>query len=524
VPTAPSSTDLAVVAPTESPVTAARRAVADLRHLIWFRVVTIRRPRTALVALLLTVATAVAVAVVPAFLEGAADTGASSRAREVLLLLPTATGAFLALAIVSSVASGGGRELLSRDQGVAYAVSPTTDHLGALLMSPLNIAWLLQAGALVGMTSYALGPKGLPAVLITLCWIAFATAVAQIVGWTMEGIRRTPHGVLIVRAIGVASLLMIAYVQASGQLTEVLNQLPTVGVVTAMQFITDGLWWSALPVILVLVIATIAAVVLGGFMAHLAAKLAPRDEERLESGHREAKPTPSSDLGMLLRLDRASVWRAVPMRRGMLVLAAGPGLVAFAGNLGWQDVIVLPGLVASGGALLFGVNIWCLDGRGGLWRESLPVDPSTVFLSKAWVLTEWLALGAVGTVLLASLRAGIPDPAQFSALICAIFCVVLQVVAAAMRWSAQRPYATDLRSARATPAPPVMMVAYSSRLAVSTTLTGMVFSGLARLDDWQLPIIAAGFFALWSGWRLFRARNRWVEPARRAGIVATVAG
>ena len=43
------------------------------------------------------------------------------------------------------VASGGGRELLAREHGVAYPVSPTTDHLGALLLAPLNIAWLLQA-------------------------------------------------------------------------------------------------------------------------------------------------------------------------------------------------------------------------------------------------------------------------------------------------------------------------------------------------------------------------------------------
>ncbi len=51
---------------------------------------------------------------------------------------------------MSGVASGGGRELLSRDQGVAFPVSPTTDHLGALLMAPLNIAWLLQSWALLG--------------------------------------------------------------------------------------------------------------------------------------------------------------------------------------------------------------------------------------------------------------------------------------------------------------------------------------------------------------------------------------
>ncbi len=522
MPTAPSSTETLVRAEPEPCATAAGRAIVDLRHLLWFRSVTIRRPRVAGVALVLSVLTAVAVIVVPAFLDGAASQ--EGRARELLLLLPTATGGFLLLAIVSSVASGGGREMLSRDQGVAFPVSATTDHLGALLMAPLNVAWLLQAGALLGMTTYALGPKGIPSTLVMLLWIFFATAVAQIVGWLVEAIRRTSHGVLLVRTIAVAALVAAALIQARGNLTDFLNRLPTVPVVTAMVFISDGLWWESLPVLITLAISGVAAVVLGGFAAHLAARLAPRDEERHQSGHRAAKPTPRTDLSMLLRIDRASVWRAVPMRRGMMVLAAGPGLVALAGNLAWRDIIVLPGLVASGGALLFGVNIWCLDGRGGLWRESLPVDPRAVFASRAWVLTEWLALGAVGTLLLASLRAGIPSVAELSALLCAVACVLLQVVAAAMRWSAKRPYATDLRSARATPAPPVMMVAYSSRLALSTTLTGMLFGGLARTRHWELPVIVAMFFLLWSGWRLSLARTRWLDPHRRAVVIATVAG
>ena len=49
---------------------------------------------------------------------------------------------------------------------------------------------------------------------------------------------------------------------------------------------------------------------------------------------------------------------------------------------------ILPGLVASGGALLFGVNSWCLDGRGALWRDSLPVTPKRVFMSRVIVLTR----------------------------------------------------------------------------------------------------------------------------------------
>ena len=40
-------------------------------------------------------------------------------------------------------------------------------------------------------------------------------------------------------------------------------------------------------------------------------------------------------MAMLVRTDRGSVWRAVPMRRGLAVLAIGPGVVALAGDLTW---------------------------------------------------------------------------------------------------------------------------------------------------------------------------------------------
>ena len=69
---------------------------------------------------------------------------------------------------------------------------------------------------------------------------------------------------------------------------------------------------------------------------------------------------------------------------------------------------ILPGLVASGGALLFGVNAWCLDARGGLWRESLPVSAGAVFVARTLVLAEFLLAASFVTLVLAGLRAGIP--------------------------------------------------------------------------------------------------------------------
>ena len=211
------------------------------------------------------------------------------------------------------------------------------------------------------------------------------------------------------------------------------------------------------------------------------------------------------------------------MRRGLAVLAIGPGLVALAGDLTWSQMTILPGLVASGGALLFGVNSWCLDHRGGLWRESLPVSPATVFGARAWVLTEFLLVASFTTIVLAGLRAGAPTAAELAALLCTWVVVVLQVVTSAMRWSSKRPFAVDLRSARATPAPPVVMVGYSTKLAVTTTLTSLIFSGLAMVDTWQMSVVVALPFVTWSLVRMLHARDMWVDPVSRARVVTTVA-
>ena len=101
--------------------------------------------------------------------------------------------------------------------------------------------------------------------------------------------------------------------------------------------------------------------------------------------------------------------------------------------------------------------------------------------------------------------------------------MLLQVVGAALRWSLAHPYPVNLRSARATPAPPAAMVGYSARLATSTTFTSLLFSGCAHVPDWRLSVIVAIPCLLWSGVRLARTRRRWQDPVARARVVATVA-
>lgn len=515
MPTAHSWTDTAAVRGE------LRRAFADTRELIRFRARTVRRPGAAGRFLSVLLGLTVAAALAPAWVPGA---GGDDEAFGVLLVLPSMLAGFLVLAIVSAVASGGGRELLARDHAVAFPVSPTTDHLGALVMAPLNIAWILQAWTLLGAAAYAMGPRGLPYLLpATVVWIVAATALAQVVAWTSEAVRRGRHGVWIVRAVTTAALVGAVWLQLSGRLTDFFDALPTREIVVSSVSMTDGFTW-AWPLVVLLEVLLLVASVLGGIVpAHVASRRVPRDELRIESGVHASRPDPHSDVAMLVRIDRASIWRSVPMRRGLVVLAIGPGVIALAGGLAWTQITVLPGLVASGGALLFGVNAWCLDGRGALWRESLPVAPSAVFAARSWVLAEWLFLGALVTVVLASLRAGVPTGAEATAIACTLLVVIVQVVAVAMGWAGRRPFSVDMRSARATPAPPLVMVGYSTRLAISTTLTGLVFSALAMVPDWRVSVLVTVPFLAWSGSRLLRARGRWLDAPERARVVMTVA-
>ena len=135
---------------------------------------------------------------------------------------------------------------------------------------------------------------------------------------------------------------------------------------------------------------------------------------------------------------------------------------------------------------------------------------------------EILLASIAVTLLLAALRAGVPTASQLVSIVCAAVVVTVQVVATSLRWSVKSPYAVDLRSSRATPAPPLVMVGYSSRLALSTTFTGLLF-GATSAAPWTYSLVLAVPFLLWSGVKLLRTSNRWSDPVERSRVVATVA-
>jgi hypothetical protein len=517
VPTALSSTDRTAYRP-EGRLAAARRAVTDVGTLLRFRKQAVRRRHLARALWMIFAGLTVAAVVVPAFVPGAHAPG---RSFAIFLLIPSAMAGILILNMSSAIASGGGRELISKDQAAPYPISPTTDHLGALLLAPLNIAWMIQAWVLLGSVSFAVQAPRLPfAQVVIILWIVFSTALGQVVAWAVEAVRRGPFGIALTRGLLASVALAAAVVQLTHHTTDVLDRVPTVWF---FQGATRGWSFRWSETVGLLVLATLVAVVLGAVPTHVAAKRMARDETRMETDQHEPRPMPRSEIGMLIRMDRASVWRSVPMRRGMLVLAIGPGLVAIFGHLPWSSMTILPGLVASGGALLFGVNAWCLDGRGALWRENLPVPASALFDARTWVLAEFLGAASLITVGIGALRAGLPNAEELSALVCTLLVVLLQVVGASMRWSIAHPYPVDLRSARATPAPPAAMVGYSARLAVSTTFTSLFFAGASHVPDWRLSFVLAIPCLTWSGVRLLRASRRWQDPVVRARVVSITA-
>lgn len=471
-----------------------RRAARATRDLLAFRAATVRRPGVAIAALAAIVVATGLAAVLPASAAPHGDLGR---------LLPGALVGIVLAGAGAAAAGGGGREVLGRDAAAVHPVSPVADHLGALVLAPVSAAWLVQAWALLGLVAATAGPAAQP---VTVAWLLAATALAQAVGWASELLRRGPRALVVGRV-----LLPLAVAGAVA--------LPAGPVAAALR--------SGDPAPLVastvgLLALTVALVLIGARLALAVARRQPRDEGRLETRSYPVRPAPRSDLAVLRRLDRGSVWRSVPLRRGTWLLALAPGSIALAGHLEWSALTMLPGLVASGCVLLFGVNLWCLDGRGMLWRETLPVGPGTVVAARAWVLAELLAGATLVALVLGVLRAGRPSATELLAVVLALVVVVGQALSAALRWSAAHPHAVDLRSARATPAPPLTMVGYSLRLALATTLTGMLLAGFASVGRLDLVLAVAGASLLVSTVRVLRAGRRWSDPVRRAAIVSVV--
>jgi hypothetical protein len=448
------------------------------------------------------------------------------RTDEIAILIPSALLLLLVTSVIGPVAAGGAYELFPFGSLVAFPVTPRTQARVSLLLSPLNVAWYLQLLLLSVATAYAIrGPygPGLP-LLVLLAFVLLATAVGHCVAWLLVGVRRRRRGRVATRVLlGVAAVVGI-WVVWSGRLTDVLDGSPTRRVVAAQAAAARGEVAAWLPLTVGLLLAAGACYLLAGTVAGWAMRR-PGDhgaDGRTTSPLRR-RALPASPYRALLAVDRASVWRSVPLRRGIWVMAALPTAAGLLAGLSWPSITLLPPLVASGAVLLFGVNALALDGSGATWLATLPHDPGLVLRAKRRVVLEVTGAAVAIVVVACSVRAPAPPtPAEVVAVLASATCCAALVTTTALHLSVTRPHRAELQGARDTPAPPGSMALYSLRLAGVTTLLGLLFAASAQRQDAVTAVVLGIGLLAWSAWSWRRTRRRWADPAVRSRIVATV--
>ncbi len=501
-----------------------RRQLRALIGLRW-RMVRSRPARVGLLALAAALPLALALAL--AIGRNRAAEGAALDGVSATVLTPAMFLSVAVLAILTPLAAGGGNELYPAEQLVAFPVRPATLVSASLLLSPLNLAWLAQVLALTGVTGLMTGPgpRLTLAVATTAAYLVFVAVAGQALAWLVVGIRHTRRGRLVVHAVAAVCGATAATVVLTDRYVAVLDRMPTTA---AVRLVQDGYSGSVGPWLTGMAVLVLGTAVAAGWAVRACGWALARPGDLsgdLEGRPVRRRPAATGALAELTRVDRASVARSVPLRRGVAVLAFLPGLAAAVTAVDWPSIVMLPGLVGAGAGLLFGVNVFCLDASGSVWLASLPHDPRLAYLAKARVLAEVCAGCAVTTVLLAVVRAPTkPTLAQLCATLGSTAACTAIVVASCMHMSVRRPHRADLRSARDTPAPPGSMVVYSLRLSALAGLTASVMAGFSYADPMPwLPLAAAVPLTAWPLLRLRRASLAWRGPQPRARVVAAVA-
>lgn len=444
---------------------------------------------------------------------------------DITLAAPTAFLSVAVLAVIAPLVAGGGNELFPQEQLATYPITTRTVYLASLVLTPLNLAWAAQLVGLLGLTAYISGTdRLLPLALVTtLTFIAFVTVAGQALAWLVVGLRQRSAGRRATGAVLLVVATSLVVVLVTGRVGAVLDESPTVTVVTAVAGPNLQLERMAVTIGLLLLLTWIADRLGRRSCGWALGRPGDAHAGRLQSQpvrRRRARPGQFSEL---LAIDRASVWRSPSLRRGLLVLGLLPGAVAAVAGLNWPSLVLLPGLVAAGAGLLFGVNAFCLDGSGAVWLTSLPGRPATAFWSKTRVVLETCTVATVLTVCAGGIRSGrLPTAAEVAAVASCAVVSLLRVLATCMDLSVTRPHRADLRGPRNTPAPPGVMAAYSARLAVSTTLVAVLFSVLADVAPWPWPVLVAVPFCLMSLRRLVRSAGQWQDASVRARVVTVV--
>lgn len=442
-----------------------------------------------------------------------------------LELAPSAYLGFGVLAVIAPLTAGGGNEVVPPDQLVSYPVRPSTQFFGGLLLAPLNLVWVVQLLVLAALTSYlTINGSLLRGATTTVAYVLCITVAGQALAWLVVGLRQTQNGRRLVVGAGALLLLTAVVVVRSGYGERLLDRAPTRSVTAGVIAGGDGdlARWGLTTGLLLLI--GVLALGLGGRICSWAMRR-PGDIGL----HRHTEPVrrraaKGSALRELVAVNRASVWRAPALRRGGLVLAVLPGLIAAGAAVPWESMIVLPGLVAAGAGLLFGVNAFCLDGSGAVWLASLPHEPRLVARAKMIVLAETVLAAVAVAAVAGSLRSpGVPTTAQVVAILASGLACSALVVAGGLKMSTTHPHRADLQGTRDAVAPPGALAMASARLALPAAFTGILLGSASQTGVWWLPLLLAMPIVLLAVLSVLRSLRRYDDPFRRARIVQTVA-
>jgi hypothetical protein len=439
-------------------------------------------------------------------------------------LAPAAFLGFAVLAIIAPLTAGGGNEVVPPSELVPYPIRPMTQFLGGLTLAPLNLVWVLQLVTLTAETAYvSRGGSGVRAAVTATSFVLATTVLGQALAWWVAGLRQTRNGRRLVLTVGAALLVAaLLAVRVDGLAHALLHRTPTRTVVHAVAARPDETARWALTTG-ALLLATVVGFVVGARVCGWALRRPTDTTARVELGPVRRRTAKASAFAELVSVNRASAWRAPALRRGGLVLALLPGIGAAGARVPWESLTVLPGLVAAGAGLLFGVNAFALDGSGALWMASLPHRPRLVALAKTLVLAETVAAAVALAALAGGLRSpGSPTPSQVLAIAFGGLACTAVVVALGLSCSVRRPHHALLAGPRDSIAPPGALALASLQLSLPAALVGVLFSAAGQTDmTWVPPALAVPVLAL-AAMSLRRSLATYDQPFARARVVSVV--
>ena len=372
-------------------------------------------------------------------------------------------------ALGAAMGSGGGRELMPRSEAAIHPISPTTEHLGALVLAPLNLGLAGPAVGLLAVTALVRPPdRLLGAQLVVLAWVLAATASAR----RSAGRSRASAG---------PRTASSSYASPPASWSSPSPALHLAGVADAARRASLPTTWladvaqtprwprrrcsccwrsssrrrgrraSAR-------VGARAAAARGAARRVRRPRGAPRPRAPLGLARPCAAAPPRPRLGLALGRHAARTAGARPRSR--------PDRARRRAGVGLGDAAPRPHRERRRAALRRERLV--PRRQGDVWRETLPVSDADVSTyAPSWSPSAWPRSPASPSCCPRCATACRRWSPVSRCATCWLV-VLVQVLAIVMTWSMRSPYAVDLASPRATPAPHAAMAAYAGKLSLVT--------------------------------------------------------